>query len=61
MADKPKASTRKWPQETICEECGKWIDHDTAMWADDGSSYCPTCRTLDIDPFVRTAASEALQ
>lgn len=32
---------------TICDDCGKEIMHDKANWADDGSSYCPSCRTLE--------------
>ena len=41
----PDATARKGEQRTICEDCGNAnLAHDRAVWTDDGTSYCPTCR-----------------
>lgn len=32
---------------TVCDDCGRNdLPADEAVWADDGASYCKTCRTL---------------
>ena len=32
---------------TVCDDCGRDdLPADEAVWADDGASYCKTCRTL---------------
>lgn len=37
-------------QDTICDDCGKLVRHNTAHWMDDGASYCPSCRPLPATP-----------
>jgi len=33
-------------QYTTCDDCGKSdLEHDKAVWTDDGASYCPSCRS----------------
>jgi hypothetical protein len=32
-------------QYTICDDCGGTdLEHDKAVWTEDGASYCPSCR-----------------
>ncbi len=45
--DEARAALKRLPQHTICDDCGEEILHDKANWADDGSSYCRSCRTLE--------------
>jgi hypothetical protein len=42
-------------QFTICDDCGKSDLYATdAVWTEDGSSFCPTCRTLTPQPEVKS-------